>query len=248
MQGTYETDFDDISSLVVLIAACHIERLEQLSARMAEAGRTDEAAAAAVEQAAVHRLVAERMREDHPEMLVVPLTRLAHRARSAFPAAQSLRLSDDLIPTYRALGPTRPAFEASLAYCLERRSDSVADLRSVDAAIASLEEVLDPLEEAIGIYRRLAEAEAARYEPRLALALTQRWHRLRRAGRRDEAVGSLEESIALFRRLAQDNGRYQASLAWVTRLAKQYEKPARLHDQPSSAGGFSRWRRRQRQQ
>lgn len=245
MQGAHETDIDDISSLVLVVAACHIERLEQLSVRMAKAGRTDEASAAAAEQAALHRLVAERMREDHPEMLVEPLTRLAHRAWSACPPAQSLRLSDDLIPTYRALGPTRSAYEAGLAYCLEHRSDSVADLRSLDAAIASLEEVLDPLDEAISIYRRLAETEAARYEPKLALALTQRWHRLRRAGRRDEAVGSLEESIALFRRLAQDNDRYQASLAWVTRLAKQYEKSARLHDRHSSSGGFSRWRRRQ---
>jgi tetratricopeptide (TPR) repeat protein len=65
------------------------------------------------------------------------------------------------------------------------------------------DEALASTEEAVALYRELAEASPAAYLPDLAMALNNLGAQLSEVGRRDEALASTEEAVALYRELAE---------------------------------------------
>ena len=60
-------------------------------------------------------------------------------------------------------------------------------------------EALEPVDEAIGIWRRLAARDPRRWRPELARSARDRGRFLARLGRADDALASLQESVDLFR-------------------------------------------------
>jgi tetratricopeptide (TPR) repeat protein len=74
------------------------------------------------------------------------------------------------------------------------------------------QEALAATEEAIGLYRPLAEANPV-HQPALALALTNLGIRLARLGRYQEALAAVEQAIGLWRRLAEANPAHYPRLA-----------------------------------
>ena len=75
-------------------------------------------------------------------------------------------------------------------------------------------EGLTAIEEAVTIYRRLAAANPAAYEPALAMSLNNLSVRLGEAGRRGEGLTAIEEAVTIYRRLAAANpAAYEPALA-----------------------------------
>jgi len=76
------------------------------------------------------------------------------------------------------------------------------------------DEGLTAIEEAVSVYRRLAAADPAAYEPALAMSLNNLSLRLADAGRRDEGLTAIEEAVGVRRRLAAANpAAYEPELA-----------------------------------
>ncbi|WBB99575.1 tetratricopeptide repeat protein [Solwaraspora sp. WMMA2080] len=109
------------------------------------------------------------------------------------------------------------------------------------------DEALTATTEAADIYRRLAQANPAAYEPNLAGSLNNLGMMLSEAGRRDEALTATTEAADIYRRLAQANpAAYEPNLAmslwteaWV-RTANQYELPEALKAATESVGRYEK--------
>ncbi|MFJ6154278.1 tetratricopeptide repeat protein, partial [Micromonospora profundi] len=67
------------------------------------------------------------------------------------------------------------------------------------------EQALDPAEEAVTIWRRLAEDNPDAYLPNLAMSLSNLGTFLSQLGRREQALALAEEAAGICRRLAEDN-------------------------------------------
>ena len=98
------------------------------------------------------------------------------------------------------------------------------------------DEALAPAEEAVTVYRRLAEANPAAYLRDLATSLNNLGVFLSEVGRRDEALAPAEEAVTVYRRLAEANSaaylpdlaRSLCAYAWVCINAKDH-LPTALH-------------------
>jgi tetratricopeptide (TPR) repeat protein len=66
-------------------------------------------------------------------------------------------------------------------------------------------DALAPAEEAVTLYRRLAEANPAAHLPYLAASLNSLGNHLSEVGRRQDALAKAEEAVTLYRRLAETN-------------------------------------------
>ncbi|MFQ6397551.1 tetratricopeptide repeat protein [Nocardia sp. KC 131] len=97
---------------------------------------------------------------------------------------------------------------AAQADRLSTLSGRLSDLGGQD----NLGQALNSNEEAVTLYRRLAEDNPA-YLPDLAGVLGNLGIRLSEVGRLDEALSPVEEAVTLYRRLAEDNPAYLPDLA-----------------------------------
>jgi tetratricopeptide (TPR) repeat protein len=76
------------------------------------------------------------------------------------------------------------------------------------------EEGLAAIQEAVTVYRRLAGANPAAYEPDVAMSLNNLSVRLAEAGRREEGLAAIQEAVTVRRRLAAANAAaYEPALA-----------------------------------
>ena len=88
---------------------------------------------------------------------------------------------------------------------LEQRAEFAADLAIRLSEVGRSKEALAPAEEAVGLYRRLADPETGnpdRFTPDLASSLNNLANRLSEVGRSKEALAPAEEAVGLRRRLA----------------------------------------------
>src|SRR5262249_50330650 len=109
------------------------------------------------------------------------------------------------------------------------------------------EEALTATTEAVQIYRRLAQANPAAYDPDLALSLNNLGNRLSGLGRREDALTATTEAVQIYRRLAQANPpAYDPDLAWGrcgfagVRAAGEVELPEALDAARESVGIYER--------
>src|SRR5450759_3509459 len=88
-------------------------------------------------------------------------------------------------------------------------------------------EAVAPAEEAVELYRQLADDNPA-FQPNLAAALTNLGVGYGEVGRRAEAVAPAEEAVELYRQLAADNPAFQPNLAAaLTNLGNRYGEVGR---------------------
>ncbi len=92
---------------------------------------------------------------------------------------------------------------AALAPDEAARAGSLHNLGNVLSELGRREEALAATEEAVGLFRRLAEGQPAAFLPDLAGSLNNLGNRLAALGRREEALAAAEEAVALYRRLAE---------------------------------------------
>ncbi|CAO5184851.1 putative Anaphase-promoting complex subunit 5 domain-containing protein [Frankia sp. AiPs1] len=122
----------------------------------------------------------------------------------------------DLIPR-----PRRPSDE-DLAAHLPQLASSLNNLGRRLADLDRREDALAAVDEATGIYRRLAAAQPDRHLAGLAASLNNLARRLGDQGRYEQALATVEEATALYRRLAADG-----SDAHLAQLAASLDNLAR---------------------
>jgi tetratricopeptide (TPR) repeat protein len=110
----------------------------------------------------------------------------------------ALALTNQAVTLCRRLVQVHAAYEPYLANALTNHSNRLADVGRRDEGLAAIQE-------AVTIYRRLAQGNATAHEPALAVSLTNLSNRLSEAGRHDEGLAAIQETVTIRRRLAQVN-------------------------------------------
>jgi tetratricopeptide (TPR) repeat protein len=214
--------------------------LKNLSGSLADAGRHDEALAAAEEAVSVYYRLASADPAAYEPDLATSLNNLSAILADAGRHDEALAAAEEAVSACRRLAAADPAaYEADLATSLNNLSAEV--IRRQETLLASLDslwdvlalaaqhkEALEPIEEAVAIYRRLAAANPAVYELGLAASLNNLSDIFAWVGRRDEALAAVEEAVAVYRRLAAANpAAYEPDLTASLNHLSLLEQPAK---------------------
>jgi hypothetical protein len=182
--------------------------LNNLSERLAHAGRRDEGLAAIEEAVSVRRRLAGANAAAYEPDLAQSLNNLSNRLGEAGRPGEGLAAIEEAVSVYRRLaGANAAAYEPDLAQSLNNLSIRLGEAGRPGEGLAAIEE-------AVSVYRRLAGANAAAYEPALASSLNNLSIRLGEAGRPGEGLAAIEEAVSVRRRLAGANAAaYEPDLA-----------------------------------
>jgi tetratricopeptide (TPR) repeat protein len=134
-------------------------------------------------------------------------------ARSWFRTASGAMPS--LVAACPTLWPTpQLSTRASLRFNAASPTISLNNLSIWLSALGRREEALEALQEAVQVYRALAQRNPDAFQPDLAGSLNNLGIRLSELGRREEALGASHEAVQVYRTLAQRNpGAFQPNLA-----------------------------------
>ncbi len=169
--------------------------LNNLSNRLANAGRGAEGLAAIQESVEVYRRLAEANPVAYEPSLATSLNNLCSRLADAGRHAEGLAVAQESVEVRRRLADANPADEPGLAMSLNNLSNRLADA-------GQHAEGLVAIQESVEVYRRLAEANPAD-EPSLAMSLNNLSNRLADAGQHPEGLAAIQESVEVYRRLAE---------------------------------------------
>ena len=172
--------------------------LNNLSYRLADLGRREEALAAGQEAAVTYRELAAH----HPDVfrpdLALSLNNLSVRLGGLGRREEALAAAEEAVTIRRELAADRPdVFRPDLALSLNNLSGQLADLGRREEALAASQE-------AAVTYRELAADHPDVFRPDLALSLNNLSVRLGDLGRREEALAAAEEAVTIRRELAAD--------------------------------------------
>ncbi len=171
--------------------------LADLSNRLSDLGRREEALAAIEEATGIYRQLAEARPDEFLPDLAGSLNNRASCLSDLGRREDALAAIEEATGIYRQLAEARPdEFLPDLAGSLNNRASGLSDLGRREEALAAIEE-------AMGIYRRLAEARPDEFLPDLALLLNNRAGFLAYLGRLEEALDAIEEAVAIRRQLAE---------------------------------------------
>jgi tetratricopeptide (TPR) repeat protein len=175
-------------------------RLHEISVRLAEMGRLEEALDFIEEAVGVYRRLAEARPDAFLPDLAMSLHSLSKRLGDLDRPREALAAVKEASRIYRQLAQVRPdAFLHDLA-------DVGGSLKTQSArllALGRLEEALDFIEEAVGVYRRLAEARPDVFLPEFSLYLMRWSHFLSAEGRPQAALTTIEEAVSVYRALVE---------------------------------------------
>ena len=171
--------------------------LVELSNRLGDLGRREEALAAIDEAVAIRQELA----ETRPEAFLPDLARSLHNQAGRLAVLgrreEALAASEEAAGIYRDLAEASPeVFLPYLAVSLNNQSVHLGDLGRREEALAAVEQ-------AVAIYRQLAEARPETFRPDLAMSLNNQSVHLGDLGRREEALAAAEEASGIFRELAK---------------------------------------------
>ncbi|HEX5289590.1 MAG TPA: tetratricopeptide repeat protein [Streptosporangiaceae bacterium] len=170
--------------------------LNELSTRLADLGRREDALAAIEEAVEVYRRLAGEQPGRYRPGLAMALDNLSSRLAALGQPEDALTAVEEAVALRRPLAAAQPGPSApDLAMSLSKLSVRLADLGRREDALAAIEE-------AVGVYRELAAAVPETFEPDLALVLDNLSGRLAGLGRRDDALDVITEAVALRRKLA----------------------------------------------
>ena len=171
--------------------------LADLSNRLGDLGRREEALAA-IEQAVTIR---RQLAQAHPDAflpdLAASLNNQSGRLTELGRREEALAAIEQAVTIYRQLAQARPdAFLPYLARSLNNQSVRLGDLGRREEALAAIEQ-------AVTIRRQLAQAHPDAFLPDLAGSLNNQSNRLAELGRREEALDAIEQAVTICRQLAQ---------------------------------------------
>ncbi|HXZ66149.1 MAG TPA: tetratricopeptide repeat protein, partial [Streptosporangiaceae bacterium] len=173
-------------------------QLSNHAARLAGAGRRDEALAVSEEAVTRYRELAAAAQATHLPDLAASLSNHAASLVGAGRRDEALAVSEEAVTLRRQLAAASAAYVPDLAMSLSNHAASLAGAGRRDEALALSEE-------AVTLRRQLAAASPAAYLPDLAMSLSNHAASLAGAGRRDEALAVSEEAVTLRRQLAAAN-------------------------------------------
>ncbi|MGN6255407.1 MAG: tetratricopeptide repeat protein [Solirubrobacterales bacterium] len=200
-----------LNELAVTLSARHLEgcrragdpdqiagALNNLSNRLADIGRHEEALEAIEEAVALRRSLAETNSTVRQDDLAMTLNNLCNRLGEAGRQEEALAAIEEAVDTYRRLNAADSAsYGPYLAIALNNLCNRLA-------LAGRREEALAAIEEAVAIRRPLAEASPA-HAADLAMSLHNHSLRLSDAGQREEALAAIEEAVDRYRQLAESN-------------------------------------------
>ena len=170
--------------------------LNDVSVRLGDLGRREEALAAIQEAAEVYRELALARPDAFRPDLAMALYNLAVRLGDLGRREEALAAIQEAVTIRRELAAARPdAFRPALAGSLNNLSLRLADLGRREEALAAIQEAAE-------VYRELALARPDAFRPDLAMALYNLAVRLGDLGRREEALAAIQEAVAICRELA----------------------------------------------
>ena len=170
--------------------------LNNLSVRLADLGRREEALAAIQEAAGVYRELAAARPDAFRRDLAGSLNNLANRLGGLGRREEALTAIQEAAGVYRELAAARPdAFRRDLA-------GSLNNLSKAQAELGRREEALAAIQEAAGVYRELAAARPDAFRRDLAGSLNNLSVLLGGLGRREEALAAIQEAVTIRRELA----------------------------------------------
>jgi len=172
--------------------------LVDLSSRLGDLGRREEALEAIEQAVAIRRQLAEDRPDAFLPALAMALNNQSNHLANLGRREEALEAIEQAAGIYRQLTADRPdAFLPALATVLNNQSACLADL-------GRREEALEAIEQAAGIYRQLTKARHAAFLPALATVLNNQSACLADLGRREEALDAIEQAVAIRRQLAAD--------------------------------------------
>ena len=204
--------------------------LNNLSNRLSELGRREDALAESEEAAEIYRaLAAERPDAFRPD-LAMSLNNLSVRLSELGRREEALAAIEEAVEIRRALAAERPdAFRPDLASSLNNLSNRLSALGRREAALAAIEEAAE-------IHRALAAERPDAFRPDLAMSLNNLSGRLGDLGRREEALAAIEEAAETYRALAAERpDAFRPDLATSLGAWGQVLRGAERHDQAVAA-------------
>ncbi len=170
--------------------------LNNLSNRLGDLGRREDALAAIEEAVSAYRQLATARPDAFIPALAVSLNTLSIRLGDLGRREDALAASQEAVTLRRQLAAARPdAFIPTLATSLHNLSVRLGDLgRPEDALAAS--------QEAVTAYRQLATARPDAFIPALAVSLNTLSIQLGDLGRREDALAASQEAVTAYRQLA----------------------------------------------
>ncbi len=170
--------------------------LNELSVRLADVGRREDALAASREATGLYRELAEARPDAFRPDLARSLNNLANRLAGMGRREDALAAIQEATGIRRELAAARPdAFRPDLATSLNNLSNGLADLGRHEDALAAIQE-------ATGLYRELAAARPDAFRPSLATSLNNLAADLADLGRPEDALAASREATAIGRELA----------------------------------------------
>ena len=167
-----------------------------LSVRLADLGRREDALDAIQEAVAIRRDLAEARPEAYNPDLAGSLNNLSNRLADLGRPEAALTAIQDALAIQRNLAEARPeAFNPDLAGSLNSLSNQLAGLGRPEAALTAIQD-------AVAIDRKLAEARPEAFNPDLAGSLNNLSNRLTDLERPKAALEVNQEAVAIRRALA----------------------------------------------
>ncbi|MGH3221402.1 MAG: tetratricopeptide repeat protein [Streptosporangiaceae bacterium] len=171
-------------------------RLNDLSNRLSNLGRREQALAAIEEAVTTCRDLAAARPDAFLPGLATSLNNQSVFLSDLGRREEALATIEEAITAYRDLAAARPdAFLPGLAMSLNNQSGRLSELGRREEALAAIEE-------AVTIRRDLAAARPDAFLPDLAASLNNQSNRLSDLGRREEALAAIEEAVTTCRELA----------------------------------------------
>ena len=178
--------------------------LRTLSNCLSDIGRPQEALAAIEETIAIQRIQVKMRPDAFLNELAKSLNNLSNRLSDLGRMDEALLASEEGVTINRALAEARPgAFLPSLAMSLNQLSNARSELGHRLSDVGRYLEALAASQEAVTLYRALAEAQPGAFLPNLAMSLHTLSNRLSDLRRRDDALAASQEAVTLYRALAE---------------------------------------------
>jgi tetratricopeptide (TPR) repeat protein len=170
--------------------------LNNLSNRLADLGRREDALEAIEQAVDIRRKLADARPDAFLPKLAMSLNNLSVSLADLGRREDALEAIEQAVDAYRKLADARPdAFLPDLARSLNNLSVHLADLgRREDALVA--------IEQAVDIRRKLADARPDAFLPDLAMSLNNLSTSLADLGRREDALVAIEQAVDIRRKLA----------------------------------------------
>ena len=170
-----------------------------LSSRLSDLGKREEALKTSQEAVDLYRVLAQRNPDAFQPNLAASLNNLGNMLSELGKHEEALKASQEAVEIRRVLTQRNPdAFQPDLA-------GSLNNLSSRLRALGRREEALKASQEAVEIRRILAQRNPDAFQPDLAMSLNNLGIRLIELGKRAEALKISQETVDLYRVLTQRN-------------------------------------------